>query len=373
MAHYYSFTGSKWNKLGKNINFDRINKGKTKYVYVKGILDSKFHGNIKSTANVKSSTYDLKLSNNKHTVNLKVLKLSPNGVKSKKYVDVFANCGPSSLQHLLASKGIFVSKKTLTNKLKPTNGQTSMYMMRKVAGEYGVNLNAVKTPLKTLKKGDVVLLKINGTTHYVTIQSIGKDYVIFNDPVLGPVKILRKDFDEWYTGYTLTGDKKGKGISEDKQRDLKGGNLILSALIEVTAIMAFCGWYFASRRKPSKKSSGIKAYAARSSTSGKPGRPRLSYNIPNNKRYVYINSPQTNLGNAAELSAKKINIYHDYYILSMTNKEYADYKAKKYPVTLVTTHRIPIGQSRLTMRTTRFYAPGFLYGNEPTKTNYRYY
>jgi len=233
---YYSFTGSKWHKLGKNINMGNISKNKTKYVYIRGTIDSKFSGNIKSSASVKSFNHDLKASNNKYTTNLKVLKYTPKANYSK-FIDVFANCGPSSLQHLLASKGIFVSKKTLIDKLKPVNGQTSMYMMRKVAGEYGLNLNAVKTPLNTLKKGDVVLLNISGQTHYVTIESIGKGYVIFNDPVLGPVKIPRKDFDKWYTGYTLTTDNKGKTISEDKQKELMGGFAVVVVGVVIIALM----------------------------------------------------------------------------------------------------------------------------------------
>ena len=232
----YSFSGSKWNKMGKTINMGRINKGQTKYVYIRGALDSKFYGNIKSTATVKSSTHDLKSSNNKYTVTLKVLKYNPKS-KSKKYLDVFANCGPVAMQHLLASKGIFVSKKVLISKLKPVKGQVSMYMMRKVAAEYGVNLNAVKTPLKTLKKGDVVLVNISGQMHYVTIQSIGKDYVIFNDPVLGPIKIPRKDFDKWYTGYTLSTENKGKDISEDKQKDLLGGILPVIIVIVIGGVV----------------------------------------------------------------------------------------------------------------------------------------
>lgn len=108
-------------------------------------------------------------------------------------------------------------------------------MMRKVAAEYGVNLYAVKTNLKTLKKGDVVLLNISGNTHFVTIQSIGKDFVIFIDPVLGPIKIPRKEFDKWYTGYTLSTDKKGKIISENKQKELNGG--IAVVVIGVVAVI----------------------------------------------------------------------------------------------------------------------------------------
>jgi len=133
-------------------------------------------------------------------------------------------------------------------------------MMKKVASEYGVDLYAVKTSLNTLKKGDVVLLNINGKTHYVTIQSIDKNYVIFNDPVLGPIKIPRKDFDKWYTGYTLSTENKGTPVSEDEQNNLWGG--LLGIILGGLAL-------YAGYKLGKKYGATVKKVAVKTVTTGK--------------------------------------------------------------------------------------------------------
>ncbi len=221
----YSFSGSKWSKFNKKIEITKIEKGHTKTIYIRVSLDSKFYGKIKSTLKVNSNTSDIDNSNNKFTNTLKIIKFKPKfSIKSNKTTKIFSNCGPVILQGLLASKGVFINKNTLINLLKPVKGQTSMYMMKKIAAKHGVNLYAVKKGLNSLKKDDIVLLNLSGKTHYVSILSNDKNYVTFNDPDLGPIKISKKEFEKWYTGYALSTENKGKHISENNQKTLKGGN-----------------------------------------------------------------------------------------------------------------------------------------------------
>jgi hypothetical protein len=107
---------------------------------------------------------------------------------------------------------------------------SSMAMMKKVAKEYGVNINAVQISINSLKPGDIALLTIDGKGHYVTIQSIDSEYVVYNDPIYGMVKITRAEFEKLYGGYALSSGNEEKEIAQEQQEDLIGGAIKAAAL-----------------------------------------------------------------------------------------------------------------------------------------------
>lgn len=343
----YSFNGKKWENWKGSLNISKIPKNKIKRVYISGILPSKLKGKIKIDGAVKSAIYDLNPKNNKYSFVLNIIKLSGKLNASKKYP---SDCGPSTLQQLLSSKGIYVSKNTLIKELNSKNGQTSMYMMVKVAKKHGLDLYAEKVPVKNLKKNDIVLLNISGITHYVTIMSIGKSTVTINDPTMGPITISKSDFNKWYTGYTLSTQKKGKSLSVQKQKDLKGGDLSLIGYLGVAILLTSSAFVIARSRR---KQNSVKAHAK-------------MLPVP-----TYTPIPQPTINNRGRFIRDSLDVYgryYDYYLASLNVREYKQEIETKYPIVLVVREISP-AHGTWTKSTTSFYAPSYLYSNETSKTS----
>jgi parallel beta-helix repeat protein len=135
------------------------------------------------------------------------------------------NCGAVALANLLGSLGIGADAGTIASLAGTDESGTSFYGLIEAAKIFGVNLNGVSLDSDQLQSGDIVLLNIDGISHYSTVLLRTGDLIVLQDPFLGTVILSMDQFNEIYTGYALTLRDVGTSLGLNELQSLFGGTL----------------------------------------------------------------------------------------------------------------------------------------------------
>lgn len=219
--------GSTWELWKGSLNLENITSGNSTLMLFSGKVPHTASSVLNCTLAINSDTIDGNISNNidseltaittRYEVNQN-LKNDGNGNVN--------GCGPKSLVNVLSKLGIDANPDYIALIAGTTNTGTSFYGLVQAAKLFGLNLTGLKLDANNLKPFDIVLLNFNGTGHYSIILSISGNWVVLSDPTLGIVTISKDDFLKLYSGYALTFNHDGRGmtLNNETMKTLKGSS-----------------------------------------------------------------------------------------------------------------------------------------------------
>lgn len=134
-------------------------------------------------------------------------------------------CGAVALANLLGGMGIQADASIIAPLAGTNEFGTTFYGLMEAAKIFGVDLHGVNLDSSQLQSGDIVLLNIDGISHYSTVLLHMGDLVILQDPLLGTVVLTMDEFNKFYTGHALTLNSAGSPLGVNELQSLSGGDL----------------------------------------------------------------------------------------------------------------------------------------------------
>ncbi|MEL7670704.1 cysteine peptidase family C39 domain-containing protein [Methanobacterium sp.] len=113
------------------------------------------------------------------------------------------NCGPAALATVLNNLGINATEQELASLAGTDKSGTTMYGLVHAAQSKGLKVRGMRLSQDKLKKNDIVVLNIDGVTHYSIVKEVTNESVKLMDPSLGNIKMSKEEFNKFYSGNAI--------------------------------------------------------------------------------------------------------------------------------------------------------------------------
>lgn len=113
-------------------------------------------------------------------------------------------CGAASLGMIFEYYGVYVPLERLRVECGVSRDGTKASNMVKAARRFGFEASGYKLELESLKDIDLPVIIFWDFNHFVVLEGIRGNKVYINDPAVGRRQVTLEDFDESFTGVTLT-------------------------------------------------------------------------------------------------------------------------------------------------------------------------
>jgi len=133
------------------------------------------------------------------------------------------SCGPAALATILKALGIYTTEAELA---ETDESGTSLWGLKKAAEWYGISAVGVRLTSSELQINYLVVLDIDGTSHFEVVKSINSTMVVLFDPNLGLIEMTREKFDELFTGVAMifgeSAPENATLLTDDEMKSIKG-------------------------------------------------------------------------------------------------------------------------------------------------------
>ncbi|MGV9721994.1 peptidase domain-containing ABC transporter [Nocardia beijingensis] len=129
----------------------------------------------------------------------------------------YSDCGPASLQMMLASRGVHVGLQTLRNEVGGGRNGSSASSLLRVARRHGVDGRGVRTNLaglRHLSTGSILFWRFN---HFVVLERAARSHIVVVDPAVGRRRITWQQADADFTGVAIEFSAAGGDFRADRR------------------------------------------------------------------------------------------------------------------------------------------------------------
>jgi len=136
------------------------------------------------------------------------------------------SCGPAALATIFKALGIYTTETELAERAGTDESGTSLWGLKEAAEWYGISAVGVRLTSSELQANYLVVLDIDGTSHFEVVKSINSTMVVLFDPNLGLIEMTREKFDELFTGVAMifgeSAPENATLLTDDEMRSIKG-------------------------------------------------------------------------------------------------------------------------------------------------------
>ncbi|PHR33287.1 MAG: peptidase C39 [Fluviicola sp.] len=111
----------------------------------------------------------------------------------------YASCGPSSLATILKAKNINTTEREIAANAFTCSSGTEIWYLLRYATKKGLNFSCNQIhEIEQVKTPCIIGTEISNIGHFITVLEKNKDEYIIGDPLIGRIKLTKKQFNQKY-------------------------------------------------------------------------------------------------------------------------------------------------------------------------------